>query len=39
MIEMNADMHFAHTRLMMLEVEHRRVEARLGALEELFVGE
>jgi len=35
MIEMNADMQFAYARLMMLEVEHQRVQARLGALEKL----
>lgn len=35
MIEMNADMQFAYAKLMMLEFEHQRVEARLGALEKL----
>lgn len=38
-IEMNADMQFAYTRLMMLEMEHQRVEARLGALETLSLSE
>jgi hypothetical protein len=34
MIEMNADMEFAHVKLKLLEMEHGRVRARLEALEE-----
>ena len=35
MVEMNADMEFAHVKLKMLEIEHKRVMARLEALEEI----
>ena len=35
MVEMNADMEFAHAKLKMLEMEHKRVMARLDALKEV----
>ena len=35
MIEMNADMEFAYARLMMLEQEEKKVQARLEAFKEL----
>lgn len=35
MMEVNADMEYAYARLMMLEVEHERVKARLSVLEKL----
>ena len=38
MIEMNADMEHAYARLMMLEQEEKRVEARLETLKELQNG-
>ncbi len=39
MVEMNADMEFAYARLMMLDLEQRKVAARLEALEELQLQE
>ena len=35
MVEMNADMEFAHVKLKLLEMEHGRVRSRLEALEEM----
>lgn len=35
MVEMNADMEFAYAKLLMLELEHARVAARLEALEKI----
>lgn len=39
MIEMNEDMEFAHARLMMLEHEHEKIQARLKTLENLQLEE
>jgi hypothetical protein len=39
MIEMNADMEFAYARLMMLDHEQRRIEARLETLEKIQLQE
>jgi hypothetical protein len=39
MFDMNADMEFAHVKLLMLEMEHGRVMARLEALEKRSDGE
>ena len=38
-IEMNEDMEFAHARLMMLEHEHKKIQARLKTLEHLQMEE
>jgi hypothetical protein len=35
MVEMNADMEYAHVKLKLLEMEQKRVEVRLGAIEEI----
>jgi len=39
MVEMNADMEFAYARLMMLDHEQRRIEARLETLEKMQLQE
>jgi hypothetical protein len=39
MIEMNEDMEFAYARLMMLEHEHKKIQARLETLETMQLEE